>query len=172
MKDNRYLYNRQYFKSSKDFQSNKERLEKLVNKIKEYNPRMVLDVGCGMGYLVTRLNEEGIVAMGSDFSPDLRKNFWGDRECFVEGDARKLPFADKEFDLVVSTDFFEHIDEEDIDLVANEMKRVGDTVITFVADNIGGNLNKRQLQYHVTYKDMDWWKTKLKGIEGFSSHTL
>ena len=49
------------------------------------------------------------------------------------------------------------------------MKRVGNRVITFVADD-RRSINARQRELHVTHKPLDWWKEKLKGIEVFSSH--
>ncbi len=43
-------------------------------------------------------------------------------------------------------------------------------VITFVADDLGGKLNARQKEFHLTHKPLTWWKEKLKDIEVFSSH--
>jgi len=155
------LYDYKYFMSSRRFQGSKDRLEELVDIVKTYNPTSVLDVGCGIGNLVLKLRELGIKAVGVDSAEDL-KLFWKS-DGFYISDASKLPFEDKSFDLVISTDFFEHIPEEKIDSVKSEMLRVGKKVIARVAYQ--RKLTRRQSQYHVTNKPKDWWEDKLEGIE-------
>lgn len=167
--DNKHLYNYNYYHQSKNFQTKPERTEKLVEEILKYNPRNVLDVGCGLGAVVNELNERRVRAWGIDFSEDLVDIWHGGP--FLYMDAKDMSFwNNREFDLVVSSDFFEHIYEQDIDTVALEMKRVGEKVIAFVADDTGEYLNARQRELHVTHKPLSWWKEKLKGIEVFSSH--
>lgn len=171
--DNRHLYNYNYYHQSRNFQTKPERTEKMVKKVLEHKPNSVLDVGCGLGAIVNKLCDEGLVqkAIGTDFSEDLI-GIWGKNHLnrFLVMDARDLLFANNSFDLVVSSDFFEHINEADIDKVALEMKRVGKKVITFVADDRGMVLTEKQKEYHVTHKPLSWWKNKLKNIEVFSSH--
>lgn len=162
MKDNRYLYNRDYFVRSKRFKLNPERIREFEDMLVERNPTSVLDVGCGYGVLVNRLNSRGIPAFGVDFSPALKKEFWKDR-VLIEGDARNLPFATGVFDIVFSSDFFEHINEEDIEKVRKEMFRVGERVIARVAYK--DKLSARQKKLHVTNKPKEWWEDKLEGIE-------
>jgi ubiquinone/menaquinone biosynthesis C-methylase UbiE len=163
------LYDYKYYLASKKFQGEGKRLEKFSDLIKSYNPTKVLDVGCGIGYLVKKLNKDGIETIGIDFSPDLEE-FWGDDDDFFEMDAKQILFPDKAFDVVFSSDFFEHLDEDDVDGVATEMKRVGKKVITFVADDLGKPLNRHQSLYHLTHKPIDWWEDRLKGIDVHSSH--
>lgn len=156
------LYNHKYFRSSKKFQKDKVRLEELVKAIKECSPTTVLDVGCGLGILVRRLRQEGIQAQGTDFASAL-KEFWGkDEDYFQIVDAKALPFPDKSFDLVFSSDFFEHIPEEEIDTVLAEMQRVGKKVMACIAYE--AQLTPNQALYHVTNKPKIWWEKKLPGV--------
>jgi ubiquinone/menaquinone biosynthesis C-methylase UbiE len=164
------LYDRAYYKSSKDFQLMPERTEMFVNEILKYHPKSVLDVGCGLGALVHELNKIGIPSVGVDFAPDLKEHYWGKAKYFELADARSLPFEHDSFDVVFSSDFFEHIDEKYINQVANEMKRVGNKVITYVADSLGKPLNQHQRLYHVTHQPIEWWVDKLPGIEVHSAH--
>ncbi len=166
MKD---LYDHKYYKASDKFQRNTDRLDLFVKQIKKLKPKDVIDVGCGIGYLVRRLNEEDIFTVGIDFSKGLEE-YWKDDPHFYNMDAKEIDFSDKSFDVVFSTDFFEHIEEKDIDKVASEMKRVGKKVIAYVADNIGEVLAGRQLRYHCTHKPLNWWIKKLEGIKVYSSH--
>jgi ubiquinone/menaquinone biosynthesis C-methylase UbiE len=168
MNKNKYLYDKKYYQASRRFQLNNNRMEEFISLIKESNPTKVLDVGCGIGTLVKKLNQEGLETIGIDFSDEL-EDFW-EGDNFFEMDAKQIDFPDKSFDVVFSSDFFEHLDEEGVDSVASEMKRVGKRVICFVADNIGEVLAGRQLRYHLTHKPLAWWKEKLEGIEVYSSH--
>ena len=154
-------YDLNYFRVAKKLQKNQKRLEELLAIVKRYNPKKVLDVGCGIGYFVEFMRKDGIGATGIDNAPDLR-HFWGKKPYFIRGVASALPFDDGAFDLVFSSDFFEHVPEEQIDDVANEMKRVSKTVLARVAYE--AKLDKIQARYHVTNKPKDFWIKKLSGI--------
>jgi ubiquinone/menaquinone biosynthesis C-methylase UbiE len=74
---------------------------------------LVLDVGCGPGHLANRLaNDHGLEVTGMDLDPAMieraRVNAKHSvpaerRPTFVVGSVDALPFADRSFDLVVST---------------------------------------------------------------------
>jgi len=77
----------------------------------------VLEVGCGPGYLSTRLAREyGLEVTGLDLDPAMieRARANADRAVherlpsFVVGDVASLPFPDESFDLVVSTMSMHH----------------------------------------------------------------
>jgi len=71
----------------------------------------VLEVGCGVGRIVTLLAEAGADAYGIDL-PGLSA-FWAregnDPRRFVSGDATNLPFSDNYFDVAYSLGVIEHI---------------------------------------------------------------
>lgn len=80
----------------------------------------VLDVGCGKGYLLGKIQQAypRIKLQGVDFvTRQLPENV-----SFIEAAATSLPFPDKTFDLVLCTHTIEHIYEAG-DLV-KELKRV------------------------------------------------
>lgn len=152
------IYNKEYFNNIDKYASNERRLRYLVSKILKYKPQRVLDVGCGRGYLVKDLNNRGIKAIGidiSEYAGDLIPDF------FARYDAVSFfPFGNKEFDVVVSTDFFEHLKESEIEKTYSEMKRVGKNIlaqICFKKEKIANS--------HFTVKPKTWWKEKLEECE-------
>jgi ubiquinone/menaquinone biosynthesis C-methylase UbiE len=162
--DTKKLYDMKYFRGSRKFQRRGGRLDELEKIILDYKPQTVLDVGCGIGFLVRRLRDNGIETTGVDFANVLPGVYWEDEETyFIVADAKNLPFKDKSYDVVVSSDFFEHLSEEDIDQVVSEMLRVGKVVLARVAYE--AVITPKQARYHTTNKPKEWWEEKLKGIK-------
>lgn len=76
----------------------------------------VLDAGCGEGVLSVMMSKKGALVTGTDISvPNIEaaKQFAKSEGCdninFFVSDLDKLPFADNEFDLVVSSHVLEHL---------------------------------------------------------------
>ncbi|WP_182526407.1 class I SAM-dependent methyltransferase [Nocardioides dongkuii] len=85
-------------------------------------PGRALDVGCGGGGNTRVLQDLGWDVTGLEHSPAAAGIAAGRGLQVVRGDARLLPFADESMDLVMSTDMWEHI--EDDGAVARETARV------------------------------------------------
>ncbi|KAA1417854.1 class I SAM-dependent methyltransferase [Nocardioides humilatus] len=81
-----------------------------------------LDVGCGGGGNTAVLRDAGWSVTGLEYSPAGAQAAASRGLDVVRGDATRLPFADATFDLVMSTDVWEHI--EDDRLIASEAARV------------------------------------------------
>ncbi|SRR6266571_2114769 len=75
----------------------------------------VIDVGCGMGYGTAHLAEVAKSIVGIDISEAAlkwaRKRYPGVR--YVRMDAQRLQFPDRSFDLIVSTENFEHLADQE-----------------------------------------------------------
>lgn len=81
-----------------------------------------LDVGCGMGGNTSVLRDMGWRVVGVDYSPASVEAARRRGVMVVRSDARRLPVADSGVDLVMSTDAWEHVVEDDA--VAAEAARV------------------------------------------------
>jgi SAM-dependent methyltransferase/uncharacterized protein YeeX (DUF496 family) len=78
--------------------------------------KMVLDFGCGSGYGSDVLKKAGAAkVVGIDISTDAveyaQAHYGGDDIEFIAADCRKTPFLDNHFDLVISFEVLEHIED-------------------------------------------------------------
>ena len=85
-------------------------------------PGRALDVGCGSGGNAATLAGLGWSVSALDHSPAAAELAAARGLAVVRGDATRLPFPDATFDLVMSTDAWEHIDDDES--VAREAFRV------------------------------------------------
>jgi SAM-dependent methyltransferase len=81
----------------------------------------ILDVGCGGGRPI--LNERGTVT-GLEPIAELAEVARGIYARVMPGDARNLPFADGEFDALVTTDVIGHVPNESKTKIFSEFARV------------------------------------------------
>ena len=105
--------------------------KKLINKLMGGRPFSVLDVGGGHGQNVQVLRQMGadITVVGSTeaCSTLLQDDIEKGHIKFVTGNLKQLPFADAEFDVVISYRIMAHID--DCDLLAKELCRVASKLV-------------------------------------------
>ncbi len=88
----------------------------------------VLDVGCGKAFLLYELTQvvPGLVVAGLDVSEYGIANAKEEvRPCLQVGHAKKLPFADDRFDLVMSVITFHNLEIFDLEAAVKEVERVG-----------------------------------------------
>jgi SAM-dependent methyltransferase len=75
-------------------------------------PASVLEVGCGTGHFSRWLDDQGLAMVGLDLSPAMLAEARAlDGLRLVQGDARRLPFADGVFDLVAFITTLEFLEQ-------------------------------------------------------------
>jgi len=134
---------------------------RMLKVILERTPESVLDVGGARGYIVKKLEAEGIRAVCMDVSEYCWHTHATD--SFVLHDATKAPwpFKDKEFDLCISFSFMEHLAENEIDTVITEMARVSKrSMHTITPEKTPYDIDVT----HKTFKPWDWWLEKFKTL--------
>ena len=100
--------------------------EPIVKAWKEmFNPVNMLDVGAGRGTFIAYARDVGIKAVGFDYSKwavgSGRYKRCKPEWLKMQDATRYWPYKEKQFDLVVALDFYEHIYETDLDHVKKEM---------------------------------------------------
>ena len=85
-------------------------------------PGQLLDIGCGTGAHTAAFAERGWAVVGVDISEDLLERARGRGVEALNADAATLPFADEQFDAVVS--MWTHTDVEDFGALVREGRRV------------------------------------------------
>lgn len=109
----------------------------LFEVIKPLKPTSILDVGCGEGFTLQKLEEKKIGKRneGVDYSKDavkIAKKIHPHLKI-SEGDVYKLKFEDNSFDMSLCTEVLEHLD--DPTKAISEIKRVTKKYLVFSVPN-------------------------------------
>jgi len=129
-----------------------------VNYILSKEPKgKVLDIGCAFGYIVKRLRDKGIDALGIDISQYALSQAPEDVKPYLKhGPADNLPWPNEYFDMVVTFGTLEHLDSEILPKAISEIKRVASRGIIAVTpgDNpyFDGDIT------HQTKQPLSWWR--------------
>jgi ubiquinone/menaquinone biosynthesis C-methylase UbiE len=88
--------------------------------------------------------------------------------CYIRGHIAWLPFKDKVFDLCYCEGVLEHIEEQLIDRVMNEMYRVSHKRILGVSFDAPNTLG------HICNHSLEWWVEKIPSgtYLGFTGRSL
>jgi len=93
---------------------------RLIKKLIPYDVHSVLDVGCGNGIITNELAINWQVT-GLDRSAEALQYLKCDK---VQASATDIPFPEKSFDLVLSSEMLEHLSDADLQKAVQELKRV------------------------------------------------
>lgn len=120
-----------YFREQENHPTRSARSEWLAKKIAAYRPSSILEVGCGYGKQLRSIREIWDCPLtGVDFSPSqlnkARTYLAGlERVDLALGSGARLPFADRSFDLVLTSAVILHNAPAIAELIRAEVARVG-----------------------------------------------
>ena len=143
-----------------------------------FKPKNMLDVGAGRGTFIAYARDFGIWAEGFDYSEWAVSDEGRYPRCDpgwlrLYDATRPWPYKNRSFDLVVSLDFYEHIYEDDLEMVIGEMYRVAKKWIFLQIATVDGvrekgyilkkgkpvpkGLEMLAVAGHVTVCPEEWW---------------
>lgn len=130
----------------------------------------ILDIGCGKGFLLYDFTEavEGVEVVGLDISRYAIENSKEEiKNCLVEGTASSLPFADSEFDLVLSINTLHNLQTFELEAALTEMERVAKANKFLCVESYRNEKEKVNLMYwqltceaFYTPEEWQWWYQK------------
>lgn len=141
------LYDKAYFKQREDYMTKPLRFLFYAAVCIELGAKKVIDVGCGINTLCKYLRQLGVHAVGVDFSEDA--------DADMIASAIDLPFDDGHFDLLITTDLMEHLEEQDIPKAIAEFGRVAPMQAHFICYDFMHA--EPDTPYHCTLKSQWWW---------------
>ena len=126
----------------------------------------VLDVGCGKGFQLVELAmaQPGLDIKGLDISDYAIENAHPDVKPKIQkGTASKLPFENKQFDLVISINTLHNLSNRELDAALCELERVGKHKYLCVESYRNEEEKANLLYWQVTCEqfnspdDWAWW---------------
>lgn len=123
-----------------------------------WQPRFVVDFGCGDNAFIRELRRRGIDGLGIDFAND---------GADVIAPMHCVPLAGGIADVVTSFDALEHLLPEDVDAVLAEMRRVGRSGGGRFAFSICSRPSRIMVDgqnLHPTVRSIDWWVERIARI--------
>ncbi len=134
----------------------------------------VLDVGCGKGFMLHDMAAliPGITVRGIDISEYAIANAMDDmKPCVQVADARRLPFPDKSFDVVISITTVHNFNRQDCATVLREIERVARKGSFITVDAFRNEEEKKAMAAWnltaLTVMHVDEWKAFFKEV-GFT----
>ena len=134
----------------------------------------VLDVGCGKGFQMYELTQAlpGLQVRGRDISTYALENAHPEIKALVDlGTAANLPYADKEFDLVISINTLHNLHNRELETALREIERVGNQKYLCVESYRNETEKANLLYWQVTCEQFnspdDWmWWFEMTGYTG------
>ena len=138
----------------------------------------VLDVGCGKAFLLYEMTLAcpGIIVRGLDVSTYAIANAKEEMRPFLDvGNATRLPYGDRSFDLVISLNTLHNLYCYELDLALRELERVGRAKYLCVESYRNEEEKVNLLYWQVTceafHTPLEWeWWFRQTGYTGDHSH--
>ena len=108
----------------------------IFDKIMDYKPTSILELGCGKGYLLKRFEDKGIQVQGVDISPHCHATRVINSIMTWDICDTPWPFADRTFDMCISVATLQYVPVGHLQSVMNEIARVSNRGLHAVETNI------------------------------------
>jgi SAM-dependent methyltransferase len=122
-----------------------------------WQPRFVVDFGCGRNDFIRELRRRGVDGLGIDFAID---------QADIVAPMHAVPLASGIADAVTSFDALEHLLLEDVDATLSEMRRVCKAQGRFIFSicTRPSRITVDGQNLHPTVKPTDWWLDRIERV--------
>lgn len=128
----------------------------------------LLELGCAKGYFVRAARSRGIDAWGIDISEHAVSKIRPGGDLYIDlASATDIPYLRREFDVVCSWEFLEHVPEDELARVLDECERVAYLGALFIhrigisdapASKDGAAPGDQHDVTHVNERSADYWR--------------
>ena len=166
-------YNFNYYSSDNlayeegyDLETRRRKYADVIENIKSYCPSPILDLGCGPGFLVHLLRQEGIKAFGCDISPIALQLARPKTAPFLRlANLNSLPYSNDEFNSSLCFHTLEHLNSIQIEKALDEITRITQQRFYGIIPTYDGIIQRnarlrRQIledPTHVSIMNRAWW---------------
>ena len=165
------VYDKEYYKEREDYLLDTQRhlpnaklLLSLYAQVFGGLPERILEIGCGYGLCVDFLREEGFEAIGIESSDYIINTVHRGKDYIYKVKGINMPFRDRDFDIVFSTDLLEHIHPYEVDKALQEQIRLSSGLIVAMICFPEYHIHRND-RYHLSLRHKEWWITKFE-LEG------
>jgi len=146
------IYDRRFFRNTIEFEAGSAQAAAGIL-YRHFQPKSVIDIGCGCGIYLRQLQALGVEIAGYDGSPAaLEESLVGDKIKIA--DLSQPFFPDKKYDLCLCFEVAEHLPAESADVLVDSLVRCSD-IIAFTAAIPGqgpksiGHINEQPHEYWI-----------------------
>lgn len=116
--------------------------------------RTALDFGCGNGHAVRAMRAAGHEWFGLEYSQAAFDKYLAEPWFFV---GETTQFADRQFDLLYSTEVLEHVPPDNVEEVIADLARITDRYMFLTISLRPSSQNNR---FHCTLRPRAWWEER------------
>ncbi len=123
------IYDNKFFKNTIKFEAESaSQFVKVV--LKYYQPKSIVDIGCGAGIYLKEFSEKGINnLLGLDGSPAAAEEFLLSRDKLIIFDLAQKYNFEENYDLGLCLEVAEHLEERDADILVETIISASDNII-------------------------------------------
>ena len=153
-------FDREYFEGGryKPYYADFPTHQVIFDKLMAEKPESFVEIGSARGYLVRRMEQQGILALGYDISDYcIATRVANVHQLDIAAEPTTCFVNDKEFDLSFSISTLEHIPEDKLERAIKEIVRISKRGIHCISFN-----PNEQDKTVVSVQDKEWWENKFK----------